>query len=100
MKLLPYQYQDILKAIDEYKIGHEALSLVKKKGRIKIHIEGFESYFEFFRRKSISLTELDHKWQKSEHYELNYNSQAVLAADWEDVLTHFNRWIENSFKAT
>lgn len=100
MKLLKNQYQDLLSILDDFGIEHERLSLVKKKGRIKIHIQGFDSYFEFFRRKSISLTDDDHKWQKSEHYELNYNSQAVLVADWNEVIAHFKRWVNDQSNVT
>lgn len=93
MKLHQTQYQDILNALDEFQIEHERLSLVKKKGRIRVQIEGVDSTFEFFRRKSVSLMEETKEWQKSEHYELSVGSNAALVADWIEVVNHLKRWL-------
>lgn len=94
MKLLQNQYQDIIQTLNEFNISTEKLSLVKKKGRIKIYIEGVGPHFEFFRRKSVSLTPIDHQWEKSEHYELNVAGSIALAADWAEVVTQFRKWLE------
>lgn len=93
MKLLKQQYQDILNSLDAFHIAHQKITLVKKKGRIKIQLAGVESYFEFFRRKSVSLTDDDHQWQKSEHYELKVDGKASLVEDWEGVISHLNTWL-------
>lgn len=93
MKLLQHQYQDIIHTLNEFNINTEKLSLVKKKGRIKISIEGVDPHFEFFRRKSVSLTPIDHQWQKSEHYELNISGSVASAADWGEVVSQFRKWL-------
>lgn len=98
MKLHKNQYQDILNTIDDFNIVQERLSLIKKKGRIQIHIEGIESYFELFRRKSVILTEPDHQWQRSGHYEIVVNGTPLLLADWQEVLTHLNKWLHSKTK--
>jgi hypothetical protein len=95
MKLHQSQYQDILKLLDEFQIPHERLSLVKKKGRIKVQIKDVDSTFEFFKRKSVSLSEDGKEWQKSEHYELNVDGNPALLADWKEVITHLNKWLQS-----
>ncbi|HEY5692732.1 MAG TPA: hypothetical protein VIS49_14850 [Cyclobacteriaceae bacterium] len=57
MKLQQTQYQEILNALDDFQITHELLFLVKKKGRVRVQIEGVDSAFEFFKRESGSLAE-------------------------------------------
>ena len=96
MKLSKTQYQDIRRLLAEFGINQEKLSLVKKKGRIKLHIEGIETTFEFFRRKSVSLTEEDHQWQKSELYEVNAAGKASIVANWNEVISLLHKWLKAS----
>lgn len=94
MKLTRTQYQDILKTLTEFNIAQEKLSLVKKKGRIKLHIEGIDSTFEFFRRKSVSLTEEDHQWLQSELYEVNAAGKTSVVANWNEVISLLHKWLK------
>lgn len=89
MKLLPSQYQDLIEALDEVDIAHEQLFLVKKKGRICVHIEGVNATFEFFKRKSVSLSDETKEWRQSEHYELKVSDKEAVVADWKEVVSHF-----------
>ncbi len=93
MKLHQSQYQDILKSLDAFQITHERLTLVKKKGRIRVQLEGVDATFEFFKRKSVSLSEQSHQWQQLEHYELNVNGQPALLAEWKEVVVHLSKWL-------
>ena len=95
MKLLQSQYQDVLQALDEFQINHDRLSLTKKKGRINVHIDGIDSSFEFFKRKSVSLSEDANAWEKSEHFELKAGGTAALVADWKEVVAHLKRWLQS-----
>ncbi|MEQ9593298.1 MAG: hypothetical protein RLN86_11890, partial [Cyclobacteriaceae bacterium] len=70
MKLLKNQYEDITKILARAGYKIDDYSLVKKKGRIRIHVERETFFFEFFRRKKVSLTD-QQEWLKSEHYEVN-----------------------------
>ncbi|MFZ1807597.1 MAG: hypothetical protein WAU36_10265 [Cyclobacteriaceae bacterium] len=95
MKLSKTQYQDIIHVLDELKISQEKLSLVKIKGRIRISVTEQDSYFEFFRRKSISITKDQHQWKESEHYELTVSGKLHKVPAWPDVLKAFKAWIKN-----
>lgn len=95
MKLLKNQYQDVLEVLSDLKISEERLSLIKRKGKIQLRIEGIDGYFEFFRRKSTSLTSEDHQWQKSEHYELNIEGQTAMISDWDQVISYLKTWLNS-----
>lgn len=92
LKLLKVQYQDILQTLEDQKIPPENLSLVKVKGRIRVQISGIESYFEFFRRKSVTITET-HQWKDLEHYELNISGKHKIVTVWSDVVLEFELWL-------
>jgi hypothetical protein len=94
MKLLKTQYQDILSALDELSIAHERLSLVKKRGRIKIQIENINSSFYFFRRKSVSIT-TEHQWEKSEHYEVTIDGKVSVTMGWDQVMVMIKSWLSS-----
>ncbi len=92
MKLLKTQYEDIMRALEQHAISKEAVFFVKKRGRISIKVNHFDSTFEFFKRKSVSLNEM-HQWEKSECYELNVGGNSMTVARWEDVLSRLNSWL-------
>lgn len=94
MKLLQIQYLDICEAINEFGIDRERLSLVKKRGRIKIQIEGISPSFELFKRKNVSLANPDHQWEKSEYYELTATDTQSIVSTWEEVISAFKIWIK------
>jgi len=95
MKLLKTQYDDMVKEFDTCGITSDRILFVKKKGRIKITIAGFASHFEFFRRKSITLSE-SHQWEKSEYYELNIAGKPLTAANWTEVMISFADWLKRN----
>lgn len=79
--------------LDELKISHEQLSLVKVKGRIRISVSEEDSYFEFFRRRSTSITKDDHQWRESEHYEITSSGNLYHVPAWSDVIKAFKVWL-------
>ena len=97
MKLLKSQYQDIVRGLEDFDIKIDRLSLVKKKGRIRIHIEGRASYFEFFHRKFTSLTPESHQWEKSGHFELNVDGVRTLEGSWDGVMSSYRSWLKLQF---
>ncbi|MCB0487226.1 MAG: hypothetical protein R2820_09305 [Cyclobacteriaceae bacterium] len=96
MKLLKDQYQDIVGLANSFQLSEGDISLVKRRGRINISVTGFSSSFEFFRRKSVSLSANDRQWEKLEHYELNYDGQKIIVANWKDVTHHFGQWLRSN----
>ncbi|MGE0589363.1 MAG: hypothetical protein AB7O48_12370 [Cyclobacteriaceae bacterium] len=96
MKLLKSQYQDIVGLANSFHISEKDISLIKRRGRINISIPDFTTSFEFFRRKSISLSADDHQWEKLEHYELNFSGQKIIVASWDEVVHHFERWLQSN----
>ena len=100
MKLLKTQYQDIQKVMSEFNIAPERLSMVKKKGRIKIRIEGIDSIFEFFRRKSTILTPDDHQWEKLERYEISINGEVLYLSKWSEVVINLKNWLQDQLNPT
>ncbi len=100
MKLLKTQYQDIQKVMKEFNIDPEQLSMVTKKGRIKIQIEGIDTFFEFFRRISTILTPDDHQWEKIEHYEINIDGKATDLSNWNEVIIKLKNWLQDQLKPT
>lgn len=94
MKLLKNQYQDILNVLQESGMSIENFTLTKKKGRIKIQVSGEDSFFEFFRRKSVALDEEDHQWRHSEHYELTSLGRQLIVAEWHEVMSKFKEWVD------
>jgi len=95
LKLLKTQYQDILQILAELKIPLENLSLVKTKGKIRVIVTGFDPYFEFFRRKSVSLTQEVHQWKELEHYELNVSGKLHHVPPWSDVVLALRAWLKD-----
>lgn len=93
MKLLQIQYLEICEVIKEFDIAKERLSLLKKKGRIKIEIEGISSSFDFFKRKGVSLANPDHQWEKSEYYELTAKDTPSTVSTWPEVIIAFRNWL-------
>ncbi len=92
MKLLKNQYDDITKILAREGYTIDDYSLIKKKGRIRIHIQRETAFFSFFRRKKVSLT--DHQeWLKSEHYEVNTMGKMSIAEDWQAVMQAFQSWV-------
>ncbi|HRK52491.1 MAG TPA: hypothetical protein PK185_01160 [Cyclobacteriaceae bacterium] len=100
MKLSKHQYQDILQVLTELNIPPENLSLVKRKGRIRVIISGIDSYFEFFKRKSIAITRDGLQWKDVAHYELNISGIHKNVPAWIEVILEFRIWIKGSEKAS
>lgn len=95
LKLLRTQYQDILQVLAELKIPLEKLSLVKTKGRIRVKVAGVDSHFEFFKKKSVSLTQDGHQWKELEHYELNVSGKRHYVLAWPDVVLALKVWLKD-----
>ncbi|MBZ0244715.1 MAG: hypothetical protein K8H85_02105 [Cyclobacteriaceae bacterium] len=94
MKLSKHQYQDILQVLTELNIPPENLSLVKRKERIRVIISGIDSYFEFFKRKSIAITQDGLQWKDVAHYELNISEIHKNVSAWIEVILEFRFWIK------
>jgi hypothetical protein len=99
LKLLKAQYQDILQTLEDQKIPMENLSLVKVKGRIRVQVSGVDSHFEFFKRKSVVITET-HQWQHVEHHELNISGKHKIVSVWSDVVLEFKLWLIEATSAS
>ncbi|MEP2668254.1 MAG: hypothetical protein ABJH04_04630 [Cyclobacteriaceae bacterium] len=93
MKLLKSQHKDILQLLDELKIPQERLLLVKKKGRIQLTLSGVDTYFDFFRRKAVSITSDEHQWKEVEHYELKIAGKPQKVSSWADVVLELRKWL-------
>ncbi|MEQ8362702.1 MAG: hypothetical protein RIF39_03485 [Cyclobacteriaceae bacterium] len=100
MKLLKAQYQDILQVLEEQKIPIEKLSLVKIKGRIRVLVAGVDSHFEFFRRKSVAITQEKHQWEHVEHYELNILGVRKNVSVWPEVVLALELWLKSTRNAS
>jgi len=92
MKLLSNQYEDITKILASAGFTIKDYSLVKRKGRIRVNIEGETAFFEFFSVGKVNLTD-QQKWQKSEHYEVSTLGERSIAEDWQAVMKAFKQWL-------
>jgi len=89
MKLTQSQYQSLAFILTQHGIDINSVSLIKKKGRIRIQLASMPtSFFEFFRRKSVV-----HQWENSEHFEITDGTTKQNVGNWEGVLVHFKAWL-------
>jgi hypothetical protein len=87
-----------MQALDIKGIKASDISLIKRKGRIRIELAGENVYFEFFKRKSVQISDDKHQWERSEHFEIKTQSQALTVGDWEDVVKKLKAWRDNILK--
>ena len=100
MKVTSQQVNGLNMVLQQCGVDKSRLSLVKRHGRINVFVEGLDSRFEFFRRKSISITPGDHQWEKLEHYEVNFGGNKIIVASWDEVIQQFRQWVQSHFKSS
>lgn len=82
--------------LDDAGVAEGAWQLVKRKGRIRLEVEGRPGFFEFFKRKSVEIRDLSHEWVESAHFEILTEEGPMMVGDWQEVMSKLQLWLAAS----
>ena len=95
MKLPGTYYQQINEAITQRKMPLDLFSLTKKRGWIYINYIPDNSYFSFFRKKSVTISEANHQWENQEIFKIKpSDGNHQQKENWQEVMASLSDWLK------